>query len=123
MRQTDEDPTYSALKRHAPPAPGTHHREVARDLSDREAVVAVMVANGLTCENIAVRLSLTLRTVEDHLQQALSTLGVADENDLTYVIVAAHYNRNAPDTRGGRPAADRPKPDDKPTATGRQRGK
>jgi DNA-binding CsgD family transcriptional regulator len=99
MRQTDENPAYSTLRRTSSVSPDRHHPSDTRDLSDREAVVAVMIANGLTCEDIALRLSLAQRTVEGHLHQALAILGLSHTKDLTYVIVASHYNRNAPTTR------------------------
>lgn len=67
-----------------------------RELNDREAVIAVMIANGLTHEDIALRLALPVIAVENHLRQALGVLGLADEHHLTYVVVASHYNRNAP---------------------------
>jgi DNA-binding NarL/FixJ family response regulator len=98
MRRADPTSGQSTLLHSASTSPAEQHPEDLGDLSDREAVVAVMVANGLPCDNIAVRLALTLEQVEEHLQHALEILGLSHIEDLTYVIVAAHYNRNAPRT-------------------------
>lgn len=66
-----------------------------RNLNDYEAVVAVMVANGLTCESVALRLSLPLSAIEEHLQNALNVLGLSAQEDLNYLIVAARYGPDA----------------------------
>jgi DNA-binding CsgD family transcriptional regulator len=107
MRQTDENAAHLAEPRYLPSDSGVHHLAEVRDLSDREAVVAVMVANGATCDRIAVRLALPLRTVEGYLRQALRILDITDIEELTYVVVAAHYNRHAssPGRPDGAPSA------------------
>ncbi len=104
MKQTDDNPSHSRLRRASSASTATHHHSETsqtRDLSDREAVIAVWVANGLTCENIASRLSIPLDTVERHLDQALEILGLPDTEDLTYTVVASHYHRNAPTAPSG----------------------
>lgn len=99
MRQTDERPASSKLRSYSSVSPGTHHHTESSDLSDRQAVVAVMFANGLVFGDIAFRLSLPLQTVEGHLGQAMEVLGLSDVEDLTYAVVASHYNRNSPTAR------------------------
>ena len=94
MSQAAEHIIYSTRTRVATASPGGHHPAKARDLSDREAVIAIMVANGAACEDISDRLSLPVRTVESYLRQALQLLELTDAENLTYVAVAAHYDRN-----------------------------
>ncbi|MHA7209930.1 ANTAR domain-containing protein [Arthrobacter sp. MDT1-65] len=60
------------------------------DLSDREAVIALMVASGRTCQDIASDLVLPLRTVQGHLYQAMTVLGLSSVEELTYEAVASH---------------------------------
>lgn len=99
MSQTDENPSHSPHRGNLSGSAETHDAADTVDLSDRQAVIAVMTANGLTCEDIALRLHLPLETVDEYLHQALEILGLSDVEYLTYVLVAAHYNRNAPTTR------------------------
>jgi DNA-binding CsgD family transcriptional regulator len=106
MRQTDHHPAPFPLEQHATPDSQALHQPQSRDLSDREAVIAVMVANGSDCKSVSVRLALPLRTVQGYLHRALAILDIRDVEDLTYAIVAAHYNRNAPANRPGHPEAD-----------------
>jgi hypothetical protein len=65
----------------------------SQDVSDRQAVIAVMVGGGLACEDVALVLSLPLRVVQEDLQRAMETLGLTDPHDLLYAIVAARYHR------------------------------
>jgi DNA-binding CsgD family transcriptional regulator len=51
-------------------------------LSDREREVARLAANGLPSKEIAARLFLSLRTVNNHLQRAYTKLGVTSRADL-----------------------------------------
>ena len=69
------------------------HPARARGLSDCQAVIAVMITRGATCQDIALELMLPLRTVEAHLHQALQILGLSRIEDLTYVVIAANYER------------------------------
>ncbi|MHA7209420.1 hypothetical protein [Arthrobacter sp. MDT1-65] len=67
-----------------------------KDLSDRQAVIAVMVGGGLAPADVAVVLSLPLGTVEEELQQAMRILALADIDDLSDDVVAAHYDSVPP---------------------------
>ncbi len=58
----------------------------ASPLSAREAEVARLAAGGLTSKEIADRLYLSPRTVENHLQRVYTKLGVAGRDDLTDVL-------------------------------------
>lgn len=51
-------------------------------LTGREREVATLAAGGLTNRQIAARLDLSLRTVENHLQHAFDKLGVASRHEL-----------------------------------------
>ena len=77
-RAVQTNPTYSAG---------------ARGLSDRQAVITVMTTNGATCQDIAFELRLPLRTVQGHLHQALHILDLPRDEDLTYEVIATHYER------------------------------
>lgn len=92
-------------ERTKPPQP-----DLARGLSDRQAVIAVMITKGVTCQDIAVDLMLPLRTVEGHLHQALRVLDVSRVQDLTYEVIAAHYDTDslAATTRSGQRETSEP---------------
>ena len=100
MKLLDENPSSSLLLGSL--AKPTEQRFISetKKMSDRHAVIAIMFANGLTCEEIATRLSLALDTVHSHLAEALEILDLSDIDDLTYAVVAAHYNRNVPSYGG-----------------------
>jgi DNA-binding NarL/FixJ family response regulator len=51
-------------------------------LSSREIEVAALAATGLANKEIARRLSVSVRTVENHLQRVYEKLGVARRADL-----------------------------------------
>ena len=70
------------------------HAERPR-LSVRQLVVAVMTADGSTCRDIAVALSLPLRTVQGHLYNALRILDLPDAEALTRELIAAHRASSA----------------------------
>lgn len=53
----------------------THHRTV---LSEREAEILVLVADGLTAPDIATRLTLSVGTVKSHLINLYDKLGVSE---------------------------------------------
>ncbi len=57
-----------------------------RALTDRELQVAQMASGGATSADIAARLGLSVRTVENHLQQAYSKLGVTSRGQLAVVL-------------------------------------
>ncbi|MGP8160044.1 MAG: LuxR C-terminal-related transcriptional regulator [Candidatus Dormibacteria bacterium] len=64
-------------------------------LTDRELQVARMASGGTSSADIAVRLGLSVRTVENHLQQAYSKLGVSSRAALA-VVLATIPARPAP---------------------------
>jgi DNA-binding CsgD family transcriptional regulator len=61
-------------------------------LSPRECEVALLAASGLSSKVIAGRLSLSLRTVENHLGRAYTKLGVSNQTGL-----AALFNNSSDD--------------------------
>ena len=54
----------------------------ASSLTRREAEVAALAASGLSAREIAARLYLSVRTVENHLQRVYTKLGVSSRADL-----------------------------------------
>jgi DNA-binding CsgD family transcriptional regulator len=57
-----------------------------RALTDRELQVAQMASAGASSADVAARLGLSVRTVENHLQQAYSKLGVSSRAQLAVVL-------------------------------------
>jgi DNA-binding NarL/FixJ family response regulator len=55
-------------------------------LSSREIEVAALGAAGLSNKDIAGRLSVSVRTVENHLQRVYEKLGVARRADLAQAL-------------------------------------
>ena len=64
----------------APPAADQPHRP---SLTERETEVLRMVAKGLSAKQIATRLNLSHRTVENHVQATLRKLQLANRVELT----------------------------------------
>ena len=94
-----QDPTTRSTSRGRADAgaagqPRADHSTKIRGLSDRQAVIAAMVANGATCQDIAFELLLPLRTVQGHLVLALRILGLSRAEELTYAVIAAHQARS-----------------------------
>ncbi|WP_189095614.1 helix-turn-helix transcriptional regulator [Streptomyces kronopolitis] len=58
------------------------HRDQARPLTGRERDVAQLAAGGLSSQEIAARLVLSVRTVDNHLQRAYAKLGVSARGEL-----------------------------------------
>jgi DNA-binding NarL/FixJ family response regulator len=58
----------------------------AAGLTDRECEIATLAARGLSNEEIAAQLVLSVRTVENHLQRAYTKLGVAGRRELGGVL-------------------------------------
>ncbi len=82
---------------------------LVRGLSDREAVIAVMVAGGHTCERVASDLVLPLRTVQGHLYQVLTILGLSTMEELTFDALASRSDtRRAATARKSRTLIDPP---------------
>ena len=57
-------------------------------LTRREREVALLAAQGLASKDIAEKLFLSVRTVENHLQRAYEKLGIAGRDELAGVIGA-----------------------------------
>ncbi|GGV00442.1 DNA-binding response regulator [Streptomyces litmocidini] len=74
-------------------------------LTDRETDVLRLVGQGLTNEQIAQRLVVTVATVKTHLNRVMSKLGLASRAQA--VVVAYESGLVSP----GRPGFDRPGPD------------
>ncbi|GID29348.1 helix-turn-helix transcriptional regulator [Paractinoplanes brasiliensis] len=87
-------------------AAGARPRRVATSgpaaLTEAEQQVAGMAAGGLTNREIAVRLTLSRRTVETHLAHAYHKLGIASRRDLTAALGPAGVARPAGSSAGTR---------------------
>jgi DNA-binding NarL/FixJ family response regulator len=59
--------------------------ELPEPLTAREREIASLAASGMTSPDIAKRLVISVRTVENHLQQAYTKLGVCNRADLASV--------------------------------------
>jgi DNA-binding CsgD family transcriptional regulator len=57
-------------------------REAAVPLSGREREIAMLAAEGMTSKDIAERLYVSVRTVNNHLQHAYAKLGVSNRAEL-----------------------------------------
>lgn len=68
----------------APSDPGTPERPA---LTERETEVLRMVAKGLSAKQIATRLHLSHRTVENHVQATLRKLQLANRVELTRYVI------------------------------------
>jgi len=62
--------------------PALFHAAAHEPLSGRERDVAMLAAEGMSSKDIADRLHLSVRTVDNHLQRAYSKLGVTSRADL-----------------------------------------
>jgi DNA-binding CsgD family transcriptional regulator len=58
-------------------------------ISGREREIALLIADGLTSREIAERLTLSQRTVENHVYRMYTKLGVSDREGLA-ALVRAH---------------------------------
>jgi DNA-binding CsgD family transcriptional regulator len=63
-----------------------HSAVAAEALTDREREIALLAARGLTSRDIAERLVLSVRTVDNHLQRVYRKLGVSRRQDLSGLI-------------------------------------
>ncbi len=66
--------------------PGLAADEVAERLTRRELEVAGLAAAGASSRDIAERLFLSVRTVDNHLQNVYSKLGVTSRDELTRIL-------------------------------------
>jgi DNA-binding NarL/FixJ family response regulator len=62
--------------------PGLIRTDAVVPLSEREREIAMLAAEGLASKDIAARLYLSVRTVNNHLQNVYSKLGVSSRTDL-----------------------------------------
>jgi DNA-binding CsgD family transcriptional regulator len=67
----------------------TIHAAAAVPLSTREREIAMLAAAGITSKDIAERLYLSVRTVNNHLQHAYTKLGVSSRADLAQALGSA----------------------------------
>jgi DNA-binding CsgD family transcriptional regulator/tetratricopeptide (TPR) repeat protein len=63
--------------------------DVSVTLSPREREVALLIASGLTSRQVADRLYLSIRTVENHLQRVYTKLGVSSRDEVAGALHAA----------------------------------
>jgi DNA-binding CsgD family transcriptional regulator len=63
--------------------PALAHGPDADVLTRREREVAALAATGLSNREVAARLFVSLRTVENHLHRAFSKLGVSSRDELS----------------------------------------
>ena len=69
--------------------PGLFHAAAAVPLSGREREIAMLAAAGLASKDIAERLYLSVRTVNNHLQHAYTKLGVSSRSGLAQALESA----------------------------------
>ena len=66
--------------------PGLFHAAAAVPLSGREREIVMLAAQGMASKDIAERLYLSVRTVNNHLQHAYTKLGVSGRADLAQAL-------------------------------------
>ena len=66
--------------------PGLVHSDAAVPLSGREREIVMLAAKGMASKDIADRLYLSVRTVNNHLQHAYAKLGVASRAGLAQAL-------------------------------------
>ena len=66
--------------------PGLDRDTLASSLTPREREVATLAARGLSNRQVAARLFLSLRTVENHLHRVFSKLGIASRRELRALV-------------------------------------
>jgi DNA-binding NarL/FixJ family response regulator len=70
--------------------PGLATASTLDELTEREREIATLAAAGLTNPEIAARLVLSVRTVENHLQHAYHKLGLTSRRELGQLIGSSH---------------------------------
>lgn len=92
MKRLDEKSVTPQPRHRAPVGPAPQPLDYgSATLSDRQAVIAIMFANGLTCEEISDRLAVALDEVHGYLIEALRILKLSEIEDLTFAVVASYY--------------------------------
>lgn len=71
------------------------HLELELPLTRREEEIATLAARGLSNREIAERLVVSVRTVDNHLHNAYAKLGVAGRADLGPILVASSRSQQA----------------------------
>jgi DNA-binding CsgD family transcriptional regulator len=66
--------------------PGLFHAAAAVPLSGREREIVMLAAGGMASKDIAERLYLSVRTVNNHLQHAYTKLGVSSRAGLAQAL-------------------------------------
>jgi DNA-binding NarL/FixJ family response regulator len=66
--------------------PGLVRADAVVPLSGREREIAILAAQGMASKDIASRLYLSIRTVNNHLQNAYTKLGVSSRTDLAQAL-------------------------------------
>jgi DNA-binding CsgD family transcriptional regulator len=66
--------------------PGLFQADAAVPLSGREREIVMLAARGMTSKDMAERLYLSVRTVNNHLQHAYTKLGVSSRADLAQAL-------------------------------------
>jgi DNA-binding CsgD family transcriptional regulator len=70
-------------------APALDHLELQLPLTRREEEIATLAARGLSNREIAERLVVSVRTVDNHLHRAYAKLGVGGRGDLASILLAS----------------------------------
>ena len=71
--------------------PGLYSVESGVQLTDRERDVAALVATGLSSKDVAVRLYLSVRTVDNHLRHIYTKLNITTRTELVEFFVDARH--------------------------------
>jgi DNA-binding NarL/FixJ family response regulator len=69
--------------------PALDHLEVELPLTSREEEIATLASRGLSNREIAERLFVSVRTVDNHLHSAYAKLGVRGRGDLAPILLAS----------------------------------
>lgn len=75
------------------PAPGPEVRSVGHDLTEREVEVLGLASTGLTNQGIADALAVSVNTVRNHVQHAMTKLGAHSKLEAVSIALRAHLIR------------------------------
>jgi ATP/maltotriose-dependent transcriptional regulator MalT len=70
--------------------PATQAAALALPLTDREREVAILISQGLSNNEIAQALTLSVRTIEGHIYRAFARVGAATRTELAQLIIEGH---------------------------------